>query len=145
MIKLCGHMHAFARGPGACSRHEELKLKIIHSGNASEAVFGYKYHSSDLPVSSLHVRMKLAIAHANIELIFDLSFLHYFTRAPANFTWAQPRVCPGVATPLVGKSVIINSTCHVLASCYCICILAYKSHTEFVIIRGENGMAILVK
>ena len=27
--------------------------------------------------------------------------LDNFTRAPANFTWAQARVCPGVATPLL--------------------------------------------
>ena len=39
-------------------------FSIIHSEIASEAVFGHKYHSSVLPVCSLHVRMKLAIAHA---------------------------------------------------------------------------------
>ena len=40
-------------------------LKIIHSEIASEAAFGHKYHYSDLPVCLLHVRMKLAIPHAN--------------------------------------------------------------------------------
>ena len=51
-------------------------MKILHSEITSEAVFGHKYHSSDLPVNSLHVRMKLAITHA--KLIFDRNFLHYF-------------------------------------------------------------------
>ena len=39
---------------------------IVHSEIASEALFfGHKYNSSVLPVCSLHVCMKLAIAHAN--------------------------------------------------------------------------------
>ena len=45
--------------------HTQCVHNTIHSEIASEAVFGHKYHSSDLPVCSLHVRMKLAIAHAN--------------------------------------------------------------------------------
>ena len=40
-------------------------MKKIHSEITSEAIFSHKYHSSDLPVCSLHVHMKLAIAHAN--------------------------------------------------------------------------------
>ena len=40
-------------------------FKFTHSEIASEAVFSHKYHSSDLPVRSLHVRMKFVIAHAN--------------------------------------------------------------------------------
>ena len=43
---------------------------------------------SVLPVSSLHVRMKLAIAHANNDVSISATW------APANFTWAQARVCP---------------------------------------------------
>ena len=78
-----------------------------HSVRAyKHAVFGHKYHSSDLPVCSLHVRMKLAITHA--KLIFDRNFLHIFTRAPANLTWAQARVCPSVATPLITNNYIMQ-------------------------------------
>ena len=40
-----------------------------------------------------------AIAHAN-NWSLTLAFHIIFTRAPVNFTWAQARVCPGVATPL---------------------------------------------
>ena len=40
-------------------------FKPTHSEIAFKAVFSNKYHSSDLPVRSLHVRMKFAIAHAN--------------------------------------------------------------------------------
>ena len=83
-------------------------MKILHSEITSEAVDGHKYHSSGLPVCSLHVHMKLAITHA--KLIFDRNFLHYFTWAPANLSWAQARVCPGAATPLA-------------ASLYCLCML----------------------
>ena len=59
-------------------------FEIIHSEIASEAVFGHKYNSSDLPVCSLHVRIKLAIAHAN-KLIFDLCFLHYIYPGTSKF------------------------------------------------------------
>ena len=40
-------------------------FKLTHPEITSEAIFSHKYHSSDLPVCSLHVRMKFAIAHAN--------------------------------------------------------------------------------
>ena len=43
--------------------------------------------------------MKLAITHTNTWSL-TLTFHIIFTRAPANFTWAQAQVCPGVATPL---------------------------------------------
>ena len=75
-------------------------MKSLHSEIASEAIVGHKYHSSNLPVCSLHVRMKLAITHA--KLIFDRNFLLLFLPGEqANLTRAQAQVCPGVATPLV--------------------------------------------
>ena len=40
-------------------------FQIIHSEIASEAVFSHKYNSSVIPVCSLYIHMKLAIAHAN--------------------------------------------------------------------------------
>ena len=65
-------------------------MKILHSEVASEAVFGHKYNSSDLPVCSLHVRMKLAIAHA--KLIFDL---HYFYPGTSEFNVGTGPGMPG--------------------------------------------------
>ena len=53
---------------------------------------------SVLPVCSLQVHMK-AITHAKYWSL-TLAFQIIFTRAPVNFTWAQTRVCPGVAMPL---------------------------------------------
>ena len=49
--------------------------------------------------------MKLAIAHANLLACaiamrlrsLTLALYTIFTSAQANFTWAQARVCPGVA------------------------------------------------
>ena len=52
--------------------------------------------------------MRCAIAtraHVRQLLLFDLSFQHEFTRALANFTRAQARVCPGVATPLSMQAI----------------------------------------
>ena len=40
------------------------------------------------------------------QLIIDLSILHYFL--PANFTWEQARVCPGVATPLAMSGLFLE-------------------------------------
>ena len=72
-------------------------MKIMHSEITSEAVFSNTILSV-LPVCSLHVHMK-AIMHAN-NWSLTLAFHTIFTWAPVNFTWAQARVCPGVATPL---------------------------------------------
>ena len=60
--------------------------------------FGHKYNSSDLPVCSLHVRIKLAIAHVHNWPSLSTLFLPGHQRIL--ITWAQARVCPGVATPL---------------------------------------------
>ena len=68
-------------------------MKILHSEIASEAVFGHKYHSSDLPVCSLHFRMKLAITHA--KLIFDHNFLHYFYLGTSKFNVGTGLGMPG--------------------------------------------------
>ena len=51
-------------GHTQCMRNMHLLGDLGHTP-ASEAIFGHKYHSADLPVSSLHVHMKLVIAHAN--------------------------------------------------------------------------------
>ena len=64
---------------------------------------------SVLPVCSLHVHIKIAITHRSLTLALHI----IFSRAPANFTWAQARVCLGVATPLsvcVTKPPVKEST-----------------------------------
>ena len=80
---------------------------IIHSEIASEAIFG---HKCDLLVCSLHVRTKLAIAHANAWFL-TVAFYIIFIRAPANFTWAQAWLCPGVAMrSILTRSFAARST-----------------------------------
>ena len=70
---------------------------IIHSIIASEAVFSHGYHSFSLTcmlTSHLHETCD------HTWSLHGLSFHNILPRAPANFTWAQARICLGVATPL---------------------------------------------
>ena len=80
-------------------------MKILHFEIASEAVVGHKYHSSDLPVCSLHVRMKLAITHA--KLIFDRNFLHYFYPGTSEFNVGTGPGMPGCSYATVNSYVPI--------------------------------------
>ena len=60
-----------------------------------------------LPACSHHV----AIGHANNNWSLSLAFHIIFIRAPVNFTWAQARVCPGVATPLPPDFPCLSCKC----------------------------------
>ena len=85
-------------------------MKILHSEIASEAVFGHKYHSSDLPVCSLHVCMKLAIAHA--KLIFDRNFLHYFYLSTSEFNVGTVyKECWSSSSSVQGVPKLVHRTC----------------------------------
>ena len=98
-------------------------IKTLHSEIASEAVFGHKYHSSDLPVCSLHVRMKLAITHA--KLIFERNFLHYFYPGTSEFKM-------GTGPGMPGCSYATSLSLHCDLALQASCILHARSYTSSV-------------
>ena len=87
--------HASARKSGARSYHDKLyTLKsLLRQFSVTNTIL------SVLPLCPLHVHMKLMIADTNTWSL-TLVFYNIFTWAPANFMWAQTRVCPGEAMPL---------------------------------------------
>ena len=84
-------------------------FKNIHFEIASEAVSGHKYHPSDLPVCSFHVRRKLVIAQLIAHGYVVASSLgglgtrlaRGFYQGPSKFYPDQARVGSGVITPLL--------------------------------------------
>ena len=66
-----------------CNTHLLGDLGHAPAVIASEAVFGHKYNSFSLTCTLVSCPHEIC------------------DPAPANFTWAQARVCPGVATPLI--------------------------------------------
>ena len=75
------------RGTGTPSRHE-IVFEIIHSEITSEAVLAANTILSVLPVSSLHVHMKV-ITHAN-NWSLTLAFHIIFTWTPVNLRGHRP-------------------------------------------------------
>jgi len=76
------------------------------------------------------------IVHAN-NWSLTLAFHIIFTRAQVNFTWAQARVCLGVATPLIKSTIYpVHACAKGLSNRFCTSVSS--SVCLFVSLSGEE-------